>query len=572
MNSKIRFGDKLFWHFRNIQSSLLRHRLATRETVVAETTHGKIKGLKRFTVYDQTYISFESIPYAKPPIGPLRFKAPQELESWTDVRNCIREPRRSVQIHCIYDKVDGSEDCLYLNVYTKNLTPNKPQPVMVWIHGGGFISGEANRDWYGPDYFMQRDVVLVTIQYRLNSLGFLSLSLPELEVPGNAGLKDQVMALRWVKANCTAFGGDPNCITVFGESAGAASTQYMSLTEQTRDLFHRHIIMSGYAGASWALNESGSNERAFKLGELCGYRGERNERKLLEYLLSVKAEDLVRMERSTLDPEERRKVMFPFAPVIEPYQTPSCVVPCHPREMLKTAWGNKLPLLVGNTSNEGLFFKAVALLEPHRLNDMETCVDFVPVELTNLYGMGPETIRLGQKIKQIHVQGDHPTREEYFELCTFVYFLLPCQRFLTSRLANKGAARTFMYRFDFDSEEIIGPYRLMRFGRGEKGVSHADELTYMFWNCFSKKLPQDSLSYRTIERMVGMWTQFAETGSPYSPTIDGLETVSWEPLKADPDGDHWCLNIGEELTYIQLPEMAKIRKWQALYDQNPELF
>lgn len=217
--------------------------------------------------------------------------------------------------------------------------------------------GEANNEWYGPDYFMEKDVILVTIQYRLGVMGFLSLQSPEFNIPGNAGLKDQVMALQWVKNNCAQFGGDPNCITVFGESAGGGSTHYMMLTDQTKDLFHRAILMSGNALCPWANTESW--KRTHRLAQLAGYTGENNEKKLYEYLQNASAGDLITVEQNSLSPKERRqKVMFPFGPVVEPYETEQMVVPKMPIEMLKTAWSNNMPVMMGNTSYEGLLWKS----------------------------------------------------------------------------------------------------------------------------------------------------------------------------------------------------------------------
>jgi cholinesterase len=115
-------------------------------------------------------------------------------------------------------KDGGKEDAAILNVYTPYVKPNKPLPVMFWIHGGGWNSGSAQCDLFGPDYLMQKDVVLVTVNYRLGPVGFLSLEDPELKIPGNAGLKDQTYALKWVQNNISNFGGDPNNVTIFGES------------------------------------------------------------------------------------------------------------------------------------------------------------------------------------------------------------------------------------------------------------------------------------------------------------------------------------------------------------------
>lgn len=165
------------------------------------------------------------------------------------------------------------------------------------------------------------------------------------------------MALRWIKSNCANFGGNPDNITVFGESAGGASTHYMMLSEQTRGLFHRGILMSGNAICPWANTEC--QHRAYALAKLAGYKGENNDKDVLEFLMKVKAHDLKKLEDKVLTPEEiKNKVMFAFCPTVEPYQTADCVIPKHPREMVKTAWGNSIPTMMGNTSYEGLFFNS----------------------------------------------------------------------------------------------------------------------------------------------------------------------------------------------------------------------
>lgn len=128
--------------------------------------------------------------------------------------------------------INGAEDCLYLNVYTRYLPKDKQKslPVMVWIHGGGFRQGSASTDLYGPEYLLTEEIVLVTFNYRLGILGFFCLEDPSLEVFGNVGLKDMVMALKWVQQNIENFGGNPFNVTIFGESAGAGAVHYLVLS------------------------------------------------------------------------------------------------------------------------------------------------------------------------------------------------------------------------------------------------------------------------------------------------------------------------------------------------------
>jgi len=184
----------------------------------------------------------------------------------------------------------------------------------------------------------------------------MSLKSPELNVPGNAGLKDQVLALKWIKNNCASFGGDPNCITVFGESAGGASTHYMMITQQTQGLFHRGILQSGSAICPWSYNGD-ITHNPYRIAKLVGYKGEDNDKDVLEFLQTVKAKDLIRVEENVLTLEDRmNKIMFAFGPSLELFSTPECVIPKPPKEMMKTAWSNSIPIMIGNTSYEGLLW------------------------------------------------------------------------------------------------------------------------------------------------------------------------------------------------------------------------
>lgn len=185
------------------------------------------------------YQEFKGIPYAEPPIGKLRFKAPVKHKGWKLIRNA-REHGPNCEV---------SEDCLYLNVYTMSLKCKRS--VMVYIHGGSFNSGSGDSTLFGPSYFMKENVVIVTLNYRLGAFGFLSTG--DEVIQGNNGLKDQLMALKWVKQNIEAFGGDVNSITIFGESAGSASVEYLILSPLAKGLFHRAISESGSSLCPWAF-------------------------------------------------------------------------------------------------------------------------------------------------------------------------------------------------------------------------------------------------------------------------------------------------------------------------------
>lgn len=182
-------------------------------------------------------------------------------------------------------------------------------------------------------------------------LGFLSLNDRSLNVPGNAALKDQLLALKWIKKNIYYFNGNSNNITVFGESAGATCTHILSLSDQARGLFQQAILMSGSALSYWASMPQ--KDMGYRLAVSHGYKGEPKDRSVLEFLQDLDAEKLV--DHSLLSQEENLTFHWlTFAPTIEPYESEHCILPTDPVNMLRSAWGNGIPFLMGGTSFEGL--------------------------------------------------------------------------------------------------------------------------------------------------------------------------------------------------------------------------
>ncbi|XP_018796327.1 PREDICTED: esterase B1-like [Bactrocera latifrons] len=519
MSFDIPFGDQMRIALSYVKFKTNQRRMRTNEKVVTDTIYGKVKGVKWHSVYGGSYYSFEGIPFAKPPIGRLRFRAPEEPEPWTDVRRCTREHLKPCQYNIILKQVQGREDCLYLNVFTKTLHPQKPMPVLVWIYGGGFQMGEASRDMYSPDYFMMENVVVITITYRLGPLGFLVLEDPELDVPGNAGLKDQVMALRWVKRNCQFFGGDPDNITVFGESAGAASTHYMMLTEQARDLFHKCVLMSGTALAPWA--NIPQYNWAYRLAKATGYRGENEDRQVFEHLQHCKASSLVKVCEDLLTSDERhQRMMFSFGPTVEPYVSKHCVIPRPPLEMMRSAWGNEIPLLIGGNSSEGLLMFTEARKYPELMHKLSKDATYLVPDDANVNMAQRKDY--GEKLLRLHFGDNEPRWEtvlQYADIFSYKYFWHGIHRTLLSRLHHANSP-TYLYRFDFDSKHF-NFMRIITCGRNVRGTCHADDLSYLFYNAGAKKLKQRSAEFRTIRRLTTMLVRFAECGNPNIPMNEG---------------------------------------------------
>nr|XP_036675220.1 esterase B1 [Drosophila suzukii] len=520
---------------------------------------GQIKGVKRLSLYDDTYYSFEKIPFAKPPLGELRFKAPVPAESWSGVLDCTHYAEKPTQKNLQTRVIEGAEDCLYLNVYPKQLKSEKPLPVMVYIYGGAYTVGEATREVYGPDYFMTKDVVLVTLNYRVDCFGFLSLKDPNLKVPGNAGLKDQVLALKWVKENISNFNGDSDNITVFGESAGGSATHFMMCTDQTKGLFHKAIPMSGTVHNYWSDNPS--EDFAFRLAQQCGFTGENNDAKVLEHLQGVAARDLV--NHNLITPEHRRNgMLFAFGPTVESYVGDDCVVPKPPVEMARDAWSNNIPAMLGGTSFEGLFMYAAVSANLKGLDTLnQDPLRLVPREVREV-NSEKKNLEYAQRLIRTFF-GDAPPSSALFmnilDLYSYKVFWHGIHRTLNARLAYANAP-TYFYRFDFDSPNF-NFYRAKFCGDNiQTGVAHADDLSYLFRNSKSWKLEKSSAEYRTIERMIGIWTAFAATSNP---NCDEIAHIDWKPSTRD--DPKRVINISNDIEIIDLPENEKLKIWDDIY-------
>ena len=249
---------------------------------VVETKYGKLKG-----VFKQDYTVFRGVPYAKPPIGDLRWRRPAPPEAWSGVRDATAFPPTAMQ----REQTPGSfynieffsdedymppmnEDCLYINIWTPAKSASEKLPVAFWIHGGAFLAGFGSEMEFDGRAFCERDVILVTFNYRLGAFGFLahkwlleeSAAAGEGAYCGNYGLYDQLAALRWVNENIASFGGDPDRVTIFGQSAGSMSVQALVSTQLSKGLIHGAILQSG-GGYKSEVTRDNSIEKALDNGD-----------------------------------------------------------------------------------------------------------------------------------------------------------------------------------------------------------------------------------------------------------------------------------------------------------------
>lgn len=306
----------------------------------------------------------------------------------------------------------GSEDCLYLNVYSPEINPIEPLPVMIYIHGGGFHTGSGNDDMCGPEFLVRNNVVFVTFNYRLEVLGFLCLDTED--VPGNAGMKDQVAALRWVNENIEKFGGDPKNITIYGHSAGACSVNYHLISPMTKNLFQKAIMMSGSFISSWGqINEP--REKALALARSLGCHSE-DDKVLYEFFKSQPKESLVNIQLPiTFNNKGKELFEFTFGIVSEKA--------CGDNERfiygdviakLRDGIHEGVELMMGYTEDEGLINLRTDL---HKiLTYANTCPElFVPKPIADNCTMKKQ-FEVGRRIRNFYFKDDAITMKNLKEL------------------------------------------------------------------------------------------------------------------------------------------------------------
>ncbi|KMQ92339.1 esterase e4 [Lasius niger] len=524
---------------------------------------GKLIGIVEKGIYGGRYVAFRGIPYAKPPVGELRFKDPVPPEPWSGSRDASKYGNVSVQIDIIKHEIVGDEDCLYLNVFTTDINPLEKRPVMVWIHGGGFFLGSGDASFYGPDYIVRKDVVLVTLNYRLGVLGFLNLY--NKVATGNQGLKDVIMALKWVQKNISEFGGDSGNVTIFGESAGGVIVHCLTLSPLSEGLFHKAISQSGNVTCPWAFTEPGpcSTNKGFLLAEKLGKATE-DPKVAYEFLKTIDAKKLIETERNSLLTEtERLYFILTCSPTLD-HESSNPVFPkdCDPVTFVHR--GVKVPYLLGFTSSEGIFIinsNFFGHISKEALSQVDA--DFKLAVLPRILATLPKIPITLSELRSLYF-GDKAISEEtlinYADFLSDEFFLRGIMQVADIQMSKDDSGKTYLYKFSYESETS-----LMRkvFNIELPGVSHAEELFYLFYPEVIKELglslPEPaSEDYKMINRLTQMWTDFAKTGNP-TPAITDLTPNEWTPLKR-------AGNVYDYLNIDIEPRMETFRKGEQRWE------
>lgn len=537
--------------------------------LLVEIQQGKLQGMSLSSLRSQNeYFGFMGIPYAKPPVGILRFKAPQPAEPWSGILNATKEGNVCIQMSFLNPVLKGKEDCLFLNIYTSELPDSTKNaslmPVMVWIHGGGFTFGSGNRLMQGPDYLVDEGVVVVTFNYRLGAFGFLSLE--NKEVPGNAGMKDQVMAMKWIKQNIAKFGGDPKNVTIFGQSAGGASVHYHMLSPMSEGLFHKAISQSGSVLCPWAYTRT-ARKVAFQLGAALG-KNTTDETILLDFLRELVPEKIVEVAKGNLLAEEERDPLgfsLPFVPTKEAvYEGGEEVfLPGEPKELIKEGKIEQVPYMTGTCSHEGYLIYYVSELANITLDELNNNRSQLVLPAIQRRNDMNRTANIGNNIKIFYFGYNNISNEtipDFVKLTTDLYFKYPVYN--TVKLhAAVSTSPVFMYEFAFDG--LYG-YKKSNLGfEGMPGAMHGEELGYLF---AIESLVSMNLSIADIEvqmscDLVKMWTDFAKTGNP---TPDMLLNMQWLPYIKE---EHNTLLIDGDLSLVKNKDKERMDFCDKLYNR-----
>ena len=511
--------------------------------MIVETSKGKLEGIRRDDV-----CVFRGIPFARPPVGDRRFRAPQPLKSWQGVRDAASVGARAMQVpNEAFETLFGrppkqppiDEDCLYVNVWTPGVEGRRP--VMVWIHGGGFTMGAGSEPLYNGRVLASRgDVVVLTINYRLGALGFLyvpDFTDAEGEPCTNFGMLDQIAALEWVRDEITAFGGDPNNVTIFGESAGAMSIGALMASPRASGLFRRAILQSGAAHNALSIDQAQANTATFA-------RALGVETLTADRLRSIGAEDVLRAQ-SSMEASDRKRMgegsamRLRFEPVIDGHFLRE-----RPIDAIRAGSSKDVLVLIGTTAEEWKLFAAMwAGLAKISEDEAARRIGWL-VSSDGDAERGQAILQAYRDARKARGEATE-TIELFVAVQTDHMFRTPADRLAEAQAMHRR--QVFTYRFDWRSP----------IGNGVLGACHALDLPFVFGAhqlvpAFAGEGPDaDALAAKIGDA----WIAFACADDP------STDSLRWPRFDAERRS---TMILNRECRVEQQPREAERRCWAGI--------
>ena len=457
-----------------------------------KTDSGLIEGT---TGSDGSIQVFKGIPYAAPPVGDLRWQEPHPVTPWQGVKKADAFGPRCMQLPIYSDMIfrdEMSEDCLYLNVWTPAKSPKEHLPVMVWIYGGGFQAGSASEPRQDGEHLAKKGVIVVSMNYRLGVFGFLAH--PDLSkesshhASGNYALMDQAAALRWVRRNIAAFGGDPKKVTIFGESAGSFSVSAQMASPVAAGLFQRAI---GESGAFFAVaGQPGLGERSLHDAEQAGekFAAAMNAKTIAE-LRAKPATEVLHAARSGF-----------FGPNIDGYFLPASVY-----SIYAAGKQSHVPLLAGWNADEVRGSVTLAKVKP--------TVESFSTQARSRFGDSA-----GALLKVYPAASDSEALESAASLAGDLFIGYSTWKWIEMQCAT-GNSPVYRYSFDRARPIVETTANGITITSKDIGARHAAEIEYVFGDLDSSKDPWKPEDRKLSEDMMTYWSNFAKTGDPNGPGL-----------------------------------------------------
>jgi para-nitrobenzyl esterase len=465
-------------------------------TEVIEIDTGKLRG--HVIGEKQDVQVFKGIPFAKPPVGELRWREPSAPDSWQGVRDCFEFGNACPQkgqammnaIPQLAINAAQSEDCLYLNVWRPVSAKTEKLPVMVWIHGGGYTMGAASQPLYDGESLARNGVILVSINYRLGPFGFMAHPALSKEssrgVSGNYGILDQIESLRWVKRNIAAFGGDPQRVMIFGESAGGGSVLCLMVSPSAAGLFHAAVAQSAPEMSLASLrsstgNRSSAEEQGLELVQRFGLTKDATLQQMRQLDANTLTNSSPNLEVDTKLTLDMIGISLPIAPIVD-----GVVIPALPNSLFAANKAHKVPLVIGNTRDEMTLF----LMQTPFPKEVEKYKKIA----TDNFG------ELSSEVLAAYPASDAKgIRSAVLQLVGDVVF--GSQARYAARLHAKNGNPTYRYIFSCGSKQF--PLNLA-------GAHHGCEIPYLF----GMPVNPNKADERTAEVVQGYWVNLARTGNP----------------------------------------------------------
>ncbi|CAG4986949.1 unnamed protein product [Colias eurytheme] len=537
--------------------------------VIVETKSGKVAGKEVKSILPgEKYVSFLGIPFAEPPVGALRFQPPVPHASWSHVLETKKERKPCAQFFLPSRPTKdygfcGDEDCLYLSIHTPKLPIDEKLnlPVIVFFQNENYkMSFNGSKD-YGPDFFMKENVIIVMLNHRLGAFGFLAFN--DTILPGNNGIRDVILALKWLQENIEYFGGDPKKVTLMGHLGGANIADILLRSPKAKGLFNAVIMQSG---TSWSPLSFGKDphEKAISLTENLEDKAT-NSKAIIERLSDVPAEKIASSELYCMHPDEARehqRGVLPFAPVIEP-DHPDAIITKFPEESNEAI---DIPIMIGFNSRESIETSGRFLEKPHLLTYADKDFIFLfPIRSGYRFQIYDKIYYDAlEEIKKKYFDGGHVKigkPREYLTYTNDLFTFYPIDYTVRSYV-NISNAPIYYYMFDF-SGELNYRKKLTLSGSvtldGTWGATVGDELCHLFVcnqirKTYKKLLADDdSEEIKVLQRMVNLYANFARSGNP---TPDG--DFTWKPVTKDSKD---ILVISDELKMISNLYQDRVNFW-----------